>query len=203
MADSPYPELKKSHTMARTGRPWTDVKPPPAAPVWRVIQGFADYWVLVAAIELGLFDALDPAGGTPRSRHHVAAALGTDPSRTAALLDALVAMGFVEEVASGGLVLSDTAARYLTHDGAASMVELVAVANGPRDNWPALAATVRKGVPPAPVDDDPAFYRPLVAATFPTQLHAATRLAARIGLARRPGLRVLDLGAGAAPWAIA
>ena len=30
MADSPYPELKKSHTMARTGRPWTDVKPPAA-----------------------------------------------------------------------------------------------------------------------------------------------------------------------------
>jgi ubiquinone/menaquinone biosynthesis C-methylase UbiE len=203
MADSPYPELKKSHTMARTGRPWTDVKPPPAAPVWRVIQGFADYWVLVAAIELGMFDALEPSAGTPRASDDIAAALGLDPSRTEALLDALVAMGFVEEVAGGGLVLSDAAARYLTTDGAASMVELVAVANGPRDNWPALADTVRKGVPPAPVDDDPAFYRPLVAATFPTQLRAATRLFARIGLSRRPGLRLLDLGAGAAPWAIA
>jgi ubiquinone/menaquinone biosynthesis C-methylase UbiE len=203
MADSPYPELKKSHTMARTGRPWTDVKPPPAAPVWKVIQGFADYWVLVAALELGVFDVLEPASGTGRAAADVAAALDTDPPRTEALLAALVAMGFVEEVADGALVLSDTAARYLTIDGAASMVELVSVANGPRENWPALAETIRKGGPPAPVDDDPDFYRPLVAATFPTQLRAATRLAARIGLSRRPGLRVLDLGAGAAPWAIA
>ncbi len=29
MADSPYPELKKTHTMAHTGRPWRDHKPPP------------------------------------------------------------------------------------------------------------------------------------------------------------------------------
>jgi hypothetical protein len=203
MADSPYPELKKSHTMARTGRPWTDVKPPPAAPVWRVIQGFADYWVLVAALELGVFDALEPASGTPRRAAEIAAELDTDPPRTEALLGALVAMGFVEEVGDGPLVLSDTAVRYLTTDGAASMVDLVAVANGPRDNWPSLADTIRKGGPPAPVDDDPDFYRPLVAATFPTQLRAASRLAARIGLAQRPGLRILDLGAGAAPWAIA
>ena len=29
--DAAYPELKKSHTMARAGRPYTDVKPPAAA----------------------------------------------------------------------------------------------------------------------------------------------------------------------------
>jgi SAM-dependent methyltransferase len=54
------------------------------------------------------------------------------------------------------------------------------------------------------VDDDPAaFYVPLVRATFPTQLRVATRTALLLGLARtsRP-LRVLDLGAGGAPWAI-
>ena len=38
-ADSPYPELKKTHTMAHTGRPWRDYKPPPSAPVWAIIQG--------------------------------------------------------------------------------------------------------------------------------------------------------------------
>ena len=37
--DAPYPELKKSHTMANQGRPWTDYKPPPAAPVWAAIEG--------------------------------------------------------------------------------------------------------------------------------------------------------------------
>ena len=45
MADSPYPELKKTHTMAHTGRPWRDHKPPPSAPVWAIIQGFGSYWV--------------------------------------------------------------------------------------------------------------------------------------------------------------
>ena len=45
--DSPFPELKKTHTMARQGRPWRDRKPPPSAPVWAVIQGFGAYWALV------------------------------------------------------------------------------------------------------------------------------------------------------------
>jgi ubiquinone/menaquinone biosynthesis C-methylase UbiE len=59
-------------------------------------------------------------------------------------------------------------------------------------------------VVPNPVELDPvAFYRPLVEATFPTQHRAALRLGARLGWSRRPGLRVLDLGAGGAPWALA
>jgi precorrin-6B methylase 2 len=79
------------------------------------------------------------------------------------------------------------------------------VANGPPANWLGLADTVRSGKPPAPVDDDPvAFYRPLVEATFPTQRRAAERTALLLGLARagRP-LRVLDVGAGGAPWTVA
>ena len=42
MTDSPYPEIKKTHTMAHTGRPWRDRKPPPSAGVWSVIQGFGN-----------------------------------------------------------------------------------------------------------------------------------------------------------------
>ena len=52
--DSPYPDLKKRHTMARSGRPWRDFKPPPSGPVWGIIQGFGSYWTLVAAIDLGI-----------------------------------------------------------------------------------------------------------------------------------------------------
>ncbi len=60
---------KKSHTMAHAGRPWRDYKPPPSAPVWALIQGFGSYWALVAAIELGVFDALEDCAvvGRPRS----------------------------------------------------------------------------------------------------------------------------------------
>ena len=59
-ADSPYPELKKTHTMAHAGRPWRDYKPPPSGPVWSVINAGNTYWMLIAAIDLGVFDAMEP-----------------------------------------------------------------------------------------------------------------------------------------------
>jgi 2-polyprenyl-3-methyl-5-hydroxy-6-metoxy-1,4-benzoquinol methylase len=199
--DAPYPELKKTHTMVRTGRPWRDRKPPPSAPVWAVIQGYVNYWVLVAALDLGLFDALDAAGTLAVDQ--LAQQLGTDTARTQDLVDALIVLGFVDAL-PGAVSTNETAERYLTRTGAASMAALVSVANGPHGNWPRLAETIRTGVPPAPIDDDPVpFYRPLIEATFPTQMRAAGRLAARLGIERQPGLRMLDLGAGGAPWSLA
>ena len=84
MADSPYPELKKTHTMARMGRPWTDVKPPPLAPVWNVIFGLGAYWMLVAAIEVGLFEALSAHGPLDPGElaGHLEASLDTEQSFT-------------------------------------------------------------------------------------------------------------------------
>lgn len=58
MPDSPYPELKKTHSMARRGRPWPDVKPPPSGQVWAIIQRYGSYWTLVSAIDLGVFDGI-------------------------------------------------------------------------------------------------------------------------------------------------
>ena len=56
----------------------------------------------------------------------------------------------------------------------------------------------------SPIEDDLAgFYGPLVQATFPTQLRVASRLGLKLGWSRMSGLRILDLGAGRAPWAIA
>ena len=54
--------------MAHTGRPYTDYKPPAAAPVWAVIEGLGRYHVLLAALELGVFETLDdaPAAGMPK-----------------------------------------------------------------------------------------------------------------------------------------
>lgn len=200
--DPPYPELKKTHVPERVGRPWRDHKPPPAAPVWAVIQGYASYSALVAAIELGVFDAL--AGTGPATAAELATAIDASPPHLAALLDGLVALGLLDQV-RGRYELNETAERYLTSDGPATMASLVGMANGPPQNWSGLAGTVRTGTPPAPVDDDPvAFYRPLVEATFPTQRRAADRTGQLLGLARadRP-LRVLDVGAGGAPWTVA
>ena len=199
--DSPYPELKKGHTMARVGRPWRDVKPPPSAPVWAIIQGVGAYWTVVAAIDLGVFDAIEELG--PTAIEAVAATLEVSAPHLQHLCDALVTSGLLDQV-DERYELTETAERYLCTNGAASMAALVRVAPGPLPNWQHLADTVRAGAVSSPIEDDAAaFYGPLVTATFATQLRAATRLGLRLGWARRPGLRVLDLGAGRAPWAIA
>jgi SAM-dependent methyltransferase len=199
--DAPYPELKKTHTMARKGRPWRDYKPPPSGSVWGIIQGYGSYFMLVAAVDLGVFDGIERLG--PCRVGALAEDLGVSAPHLEHLLDAMVSFGFLDQV-DDVYELTETAERYLCTNGPASMAGLVHVAPGPLENWTHLADTIRTGHVARPIDDDPAwFYGPLVQATFATQFRAASRFALKMGWARRPGLRVLDLGAGHAPWAIA
>ena len=208
MADSPYPELKKSHVPERVGRPWTDHKPPPSAPVWAVIGGYGSFHVLVAALELGVFEGLSDRGAVPGippvvTAPELADDLGVSAPHLEALLDSLAVLGLLERV-GGRYGLNDTAARYLTVDGAASMASLIPVAPGPLENWSQLADTIRAGHPANPIDNNPAdFYRPLVEGTFTTMLRAATRSDLQVRYSALDSPRVLDLGAGGAPWAIA
>ncbi len=201
MVDSPYPELKKTHTMAHVGRPWTDYKPPTSAPVWDVVDGFGRFHVLVAALELGVFEAVERRGRT--TGDELAVELDVSAPHLDALLDGIVSMGFMER-RGDGVELNDTARRYLLRDGAASMVDLIPVSPGPLDNWRTLVHTVRKGRPAAPVDDDPAaFYVPLVEGTFTTILRCARRADLQLRYSALEAPQVLDLGAGGAPWTIA
>jgi 2-polyprenyl-3-methyl-5-hydroxy-6-metoxy-1,4-benzoquinol methylase len=126
------------------------------------------------------------------------------PERTGLfLMDGLVAIGMIEQYRDE-YKLGDLASRYLTSDGPASMADLIAVAPGPLENWTDLANTFRRGTPSTPIEDDaPGFYLPLVEATFPTILRAATRADLKIGYSRRRGTRLLDLGAGCGPWTAA
>ena len=199
--DAPYPELKKSHTMAHTGRPWTDHKPPASAPVWATIEGLGRYYILVAALDLGVFDALQRLG--PSSAADLAEELGCHVAHLGSLLDGVVAQGLLDQFVDV-YELNDTAKRYLVTDGPASMASLIAVAPGPHDNWTRLADTVRNGRPATPIENDPAaFYVPLVEGTFTTMLRCATRADLRVRYSALTAPRVLDLGAGGAPWSIA
>ena len=199
--DAPYPELKKTHTMAHVGRPWTDYKPPPAAPVWAAIEGLGRYYILLAALDLDVFDTLQRLG--PSSIEQVAATLETPVDHTRSLLDSIVALELLDQF-NDVYELNDAAKRYLVSDGPATMADLIPVAPGPHDNWTRLADTIRNGRPATPIEDDPAaFYVPLVEGTFTTMFRCATRadLKMRYSALRAP--RILDLGAGGAPWAIA
>ena len=199
--DAPYPQLKKTHTMAHAGRPWTDYKPPAAAPVWAAIEGFARFHVLCAALELDVFDTLQELG--PSTAEQVAARLSVSAPHLRTLLDGVVALGLLDQF-GGEYELNDTARRYLVCDGPACMADLVGVAPGPLENWSRLADTVRNGRPARPIEDDPeAFYVPLVEGTFTTMWRCATRADSRIRYSSTPATRVLDLGAGGAPWSIA
>ncbi len=199
--DAPYPELKKSHTMAHTGRPWTDFKPPPSAPVWAAVEGLGRYYILLAAIELDVFDALQRMG--PSSAEDVAADVGASVEHLRSLLDGVVALELLDQF-NDVYELNDTARRYLVSDGPATMAELIAVATGPHDNWTRLAETVRSGCPSTPIENDPAaFYVPLVEGTFTTMFRCATRADLKIRYSARSAPLVLDLGAGGAPWSIA
>ena len=200
--DSPYPEMKKSHTMAHTGRPWRDYKPPPSAPVWAIIQGVGSYWTLAAAIELGVFDAIESMGPTPIDA--LADHLSVSTPHLQHVCDTLVTFGFLDQV-DDVYELTETAERYLCSNGAASMASLVRVAPGPLANWERLAETVRTGQVAEPIDDDPAvFYGPLVQATFPTQLRACRDwgcdLGGRGGLACACSISVLAERRGRSPY---
>ena len=200
MADSPYPELKKTHTMARQGRPWRDFKPPPAAPVWNVLCGLASYSVLLAARELDVFAELDRSG--PGTASEIAERLQSSPKHLSILLDSLVVLGLLDQCRDI-YDLNDTARRYLLADSPASMLDLLPVAAGPAENWESLAETVRTGTPSLPVDDDVGFYVPLVEGTFATQLRVAQRADFFVGYSRLTAPRLAELGAGGAPWSIA
>ncbi|MGA9279510.1 methyltransferase family protein [Ilumatobacter sp.] len=200
MADSPYPELKKTHTMARVGRPYTDYKPPAAAPVWDVIEGFGRFHVLSSALELGVFDLLAEIG--PARAETLAEPLEVSATHLETLLEGVVSMGLLDR-RHGVFELNDTARRYLVSDSPASMAALVPVSPGPLENWSRLTDTVRTGAPVDPVDDDARFHVPLVEGTFTTINRCAMRSDLQLRYSALAAPRVLELGAGGAPWSIA
>ena len=200
-ADAPYPEIKKSHTMAHIGRPWRDYKPPPSGPVWDVITAGNKYWMLVAAIDLGVFDTFDHH--SKQTVDSLADTLQVSKPHLRHLLDCMVTLGFLDQI-DDLFELTETSERYLCRNGPASMASLVRVSPGPLENWINLAETIRTGKVSKPIEDDIAgTYGPLVQATYPTQHRVATRLGFKLGWQRTANLRILDLGAGCAPWSIA
>ncbi|MET8824672.1 class I SAM-dependent methyltransferase [Streptomyces sp. NPDC004610] len=178
------------------------VTPASPAPVWDVINGFASYWALSAALDLGLFDALAAdAGGLDAGR--LAKAVGAaGPGTVTVLAETLVALDMLS-AEEDRFRLTPAAERYLVSASPASMTALVRYSPGPPAAWPGLAETVRTGAPdPAVTADLAELYPALVRATGPTQTGVATGVAAEL---ERRGLWperpvIVDLGCGSGAW---
>ena len=179
----------------------TPVAAPLAGPavVWSIIQGHTRYWVTNAAVRLGVFAALQSGG---RSVAELSTTLPASPQHLEVLLDALVGIGLLER-AGEAYLLGDTAAELLVPGRERYMGDLVLHSPGRHENWPLLAETVESGRPAHPVDEDVRFWRDIAAAAFTTQLALARRTAQIAGLCGEAPLRILDCGAGAAPWSVA
>jgi SAM-dependent methyltransferase len=163
------------------------------ASIWRIIHGFSAYFVAVAAVRLGIFDAL--AVG-PLAVPELAKACRSDADRTARLCEVLAALDLLRS-SDGRFALTPESEAFLLSGAPRSMRELIVHSPGPWENWPALDATIRGAPSPRPVDSE--FYLELGSATFPTQFAAARATAGALG-----GItRLLDLGAGSASWTIA
>jgi SAM-dependent methyltransferase len=137
-----------------------------------------------AAAAVGLLDLL--ATGD-RSAAQAAEALGLDERATRRLLDVLVALGLAAD--PDGIYRSTVGERTLIDDHLRM--------------WDSLPEVLRHGLPPCRVDRPEGaqqVYPGLVGLLGRLKAAAARRAAERLA---RPHLRILDLGAGAAPWSLA
>ncbi len=166
------------------------------APVWDAINGFAAYWALHTAVELGLFDALAdqqlPTG-------QLAAATGVADAADLDALAALLAALDLLDTHGGTWALTDTSRRFLVSTSPAAMTDLVRLSPGSPAAWPRLAGTLRAGGPDAATLADTGDLMPdLVRATAATQRAVAAGVGAE--LTWPDGAVIVDLGCGSGAW---
>lgn len=161
-----------------------------------LIGGITRYWVVVAALELGLFEAL--ARGTSTTAG-LAERCDAPAKGVGVLCDVLADLGLVEPLAQGW-ALTATADAHLVRGGERRVDGLFLHGPGHQANLEMLARTARGEPPPRSVDEDDDFWRRIFAATLPTQRRLAREIASV--LPPTPGAAVLEVGPSAGAWAI-
>jgi len=154
---------------------------------------------LMAAVTLGIFDAL---GGGPQTAGQVAQRIGAVERATAALLEALVALRFLE--AGGGLYRNaPVAEQYLKRDSERSLASNLQYQQLLAEAWARLPQVVRTGRPaltlPQLLDEHPEFVERYIHGMAEISRVPAQELASRLDLA--DVRNVLDLGGGGGVYA--
>lgn len=157
---------------------------------------------LGAAVELDLFSHI-AAGKTGAAQ--IAGAAGASEHGTRRLLDALCGMGYLKKTAKN-YRLQPSAAEYLVRTRPLYMGDAAMIGKMLMGPWSMLAEAVKSGRPlqtGATAEERAAFFSKLVPAIFPASFLSATAAVKRLPAAARRRIgRILDIGAGAAPWSI-
>lgn len=179
-------------------------------------QIIGDLWapratqVLVTAVELAVFTRL--AEGA-RTAADVAEAVGAPPRGIRHLLDALVALGYLDKDDGEGdgekpvYLLPPLSARFLVQGSPGYLGDMCRETRLLWPAWSQLTEVVRSGKPAALWEEDDAGrenFPQLVSAWFPLSFGAARAAVAALPEETRAGIRhVLDVAAGSGAWSLA
>lgn len=163
-------------------------------PLMELATGYWRSAALSAAVELGVFEALDAA---PRSAADLAATLGMAPRHLEELLHALVALELLVEQ-EGRFAIEPSAAVFLAPSGAACMLDALRFNMDLYPLWGRLAQSVREGRPALPpgahLGMDPARTRRFAMGMHSRALSLAPALLSALPIPE--GGSLLDVGAG-------
>ncbi|MET8680170.1 class I SAM-dependent methyltransferase [Streptomyces sp. NPDC004647] len=183
--------------------------PPEASTFVTPEQIIDDLWapratqVLLTAVELGLFSHL--ATGA-RTAADIAEAAGAAPRGVLRVLDALVALGYLEKD-GGEYELTAVSRRFLVRDSPSYLGDMCRETRLLWPSWSRLTDVVRTGEPTALWEEESAgreHFPQLVSAWFPMSFGAARAAVGALPERTRAGIRrVLDVAAGSGAWSLA
>lgn len=172
------------------------------APLLEGTFGFAVTAILVAAVELDLFTAMDGGADTAEK---LAAQNSWQPRGVRILLNALAGSGYLEKQANR-YALTPFAAAYLSRKSPAYAGGVTLHSKMLRDNWDHLAEVVRTGQIRRPVEDGEdrgKFFSEFVGSLYGMNAPAAQAVAKCLANPAPAPCRVLDIGAGSGVWSLA
>ena len=172
------------------------------APLLEGTFGFAVTAILVAAVELDLFTALDEGADTAEK---LAAQKSWTPRGVRILLNALAGSGYIEKQGSR-YALTPFAATYLSRKSPVYAGSMAMHSKMLRDNWDHLAEVVRTGQIRRPVEDGEdrgKFFSEFVGSLYGMNAPAAQAVAKFLANPAPKPCRALDIGAGSGVWGLA
>jgi ubiquinone/menaquinone biosynthesis C-methylase UbiE len=173
------------------------------APLLSGTFGFAITCVLVSAVELDVFTAVDDGANTVE---RLAEQTSCSPRGLRILLNALAGMGCLAKE-DGRYALTPFAATYLSKKSRTYAGAVAAHSKMLRDNWDHLTDVVRTGKSQRAVEGGPdrgEFFSEFVGSLYGMNTPAAEAVARLLWKAEPPSpCHVLDVGAGSGVWSLA